>query len=129
MHGSPDRSHRRPGRNDGPTHVRETAESWPDSCAESTPSFSEWRAGQAITASGVPSSRHRSSRPRFATTDRWPPLAAQTTPEPRYDDSLVTGQKGTLRYRVVAVAGDNTLGAPSEVLEVPLPRNAPPSGV
>ncbi len=60
-------------------------------------------------------------------SDRWTPLAAQTTPEPRYDDALVTGQKGTLRYRVVAVAGDNTMGAPSEVLEVPLPRNAPPS--
>lgn len=60
-------------------------------------------------------------------SDRWTPLASRTTPEPRYDDPLVTGQKGVLRYRVVAVAGDNTMGAPSESLEVPLPRNAPPS--
>jgi hypothetical protein len=60
-------------------------------------------------------------------SDRWTPVASHTTPEPRYEDALVTGQKGVLRYRVIAVAGDNTMGAPSAILEVPLPRNWPPS--
>jgi len=60
-------------------------------------------------------------------SDRWTPAASRTTPEPRYEDALVTGQKGSLRYRVLAVAGDDTLGTPSAVLEVPLPRNRPPS--
>jgi len=59
-------------------------------------------------------------------SDRWTPAASRTTPEPRFDDALVTGQKGSLRYRVLAVAGDDTLGTPSAVLEVPLPRNSPP---
>ncbi len=60
-------------------------------------------------------------------SDRWTPASSHATPEPRYEDALVTGQKGALRYRVIAVAGDNTMGAPSAVLDVPLPRNFPPS--
>ncbi len=60
-------------------------------------------------------------------SDRWTPAASHTTPEPRCEDALVTGQTGALRYRVIAVAGDNTMGIPSAVLDVPLPRNRPPS--
>jgi hypothetical protein len=58
--------------------------------------------------------------------ESWSPVTPGITPEPRYEDPVVTGQYGTVRYRVIALAPDNSESPPSKVLAVELPSTQPP---
>ena len=64
---------------------------------------------------------------RSAVAAPWSRLNDEVTPEPRYDDHLVSSQASQWSYRVVAVGFDNQESQPSEPVEVKLPDRQPPS--
>jgi hypothetical protein len=66
---------------------------------------------------------------RRATTaaPRWARLNARLDPEARFVDLIGPSQGGSFDYRVTAVATDEGLSAPSEILHVSLVDTVPPS--
>jgi hypothetical protein len=57
---------------------------------------------------------------------RWSRLNVRLDPDPRFLDPIGPGSGGAFEYRVTAVASDESLGAPSEVLRVKLADSEPP---
>jgi len=58
---------------------------------------------------------------------RWARLNTRLAPGPRYLDVIGPSQGGTFEYRVTAVATDESLSPPSEILRVPLRDTVPPA--
>lgn len=63
---------------------------------------------------------------RQTPSGHWVDLNARLGQEVRYDDRLGPQDGGTLRYRVIAVAFDNQMSSPSQVVSVQLPDTVPP---
>ena len=64
---------------------------------------------------------------RDAGDGQWSILTSTPSTEPRFDDRLPVGVIGVMKYRVFAVALDGQVSAPSQVVEVPLPRAHAPA--
>lgn len=59
--------------------------------------------------------------------DRWAYAGNAIVMDTRFDDPIVLGMEGVMRYRVTAVSGDNQASAPSAELKVELPPNRAPA--